>query len=74
MWILLAFNKKVNKTLICNICLIKNENYETYKTILLYLKLNYKFNPKVMTVDFSKAAYYPVFSILYKDLNCIYLN
>lgn len=43
--------------LICNISLIKNENFETFKNTINYLKLNYQFEPIVMTVDFCKAAY-----------------
>lgn len=57
MQILLSYNKNENKILICNICLIKNENYETLNSIINYLKSNYQFEPKVMTVDFCKVAY-----------------
>ena len=67
MWILLSYNKKYNKILICNISLIKNENLETYKKILLYLKDTFNFKPEIMTVDFCKAAYI-AFKNIYKDI------
>ena len=57
MWILLAFNKNYNKTVICNITLLKNENFETFDILLKYRKSKYNFHPQVMTVDFNKAAY-----------------
>ena len=44
MWIILAFNKNYNKTVICNITLLKNENYETFDILLKYLKNKYKSN------------------------------
>ena len=57
MWILLAYNKILNKIIICNISLIKNENFETFDVIIKYLKIEYNFNPSIMTVDFNKAAF-----------------
>ena len=57
MWVLLTYNKILNKTLICNITLIKNENFETFDIIFKYLKNEYNFNPAIMTTDFNKAAY-----------------
>ena len=57
MWILLAFNKNYNKTVICNITLLKNENFETFDILLKCRKSKYNFHPQVMTVDFNKAAY-----------------
>ena len=67
MWIMLSYNKKYNKFLICNISLIKNENIETFKSIITYLKETYNFNQKIMTVDFCKAAYI-TFKNTYKDI------
>ena len=67
MWIMLSYNKKYNKFLICNISLIKNENIETFKCIINHLKETYNFNPKIMTVDFCKAAYI-TFKNTYKDI------
>ena len=67
MWIMLSYNKKYNKILICNISLIKNKNLETFKNIISYLKETYNFNPKIMTVNFCKAAYI-AFKNIYKDI------
>ena len=39
------------------LALIYNENRETIETILKYLKLNFNFNPPVITLDFGKAGY-----------------
>ena len=57
MWILLAFNKNYNKTVICNITLLKNENFETFDILLKYRKSKYNFHPQIMIVDFKKASY-----------------
>ena len=38
MWVLLAYNKDYNRILLCNISLIKNENYETFRMVINYLK------------------------------------
>ena len=53
--LLLGFNKKENITVLGAICLIKNENEETFKSILEYLNINYKFEPKIINVDCNKA-------------------
>ena len=53
--LLLGFNKNENITILCVICLIKNENEETFKSILEYLNKNYKFEPKIINVDCNKA-------------------
>ena len=57
MWVLLAYKKNLNKIIICNISLVKNENYETFDIIIKYLKSEYNFYPSIMTVDFCKSAY-----------------
>ena len=67
MWILLSYNKNGNKILIYNISLIKNENFETFDSIINYLKNNYQFEPKVMIVDFCKTAY-KAFKTNYKNI------
>ena len=66
-WILLAYNKNINKTMICNISLIKNENFETLKCILIHLKGNYNLIPNLMIIDFNKTAY-KVFKFLIKEI------
>ena len=49
--------KNNNKTLLCMLALIYNENRVTIETILKYLKLNFNFNPPVITIDFGEAGY-----------------
>lgn len=44
--LLLGFNIKINKTCLGTIMLIKNENQETFMSILKYLNINYKFEPQ----------------------------
>ena len=39
------------------LALIYNENRETIENILKYLKLNFNFNPPVITLDFRKVGY-----------------
>ena len=56
-WILIAFNKSLFKTLLCCISIIKNENKETILTILDYLSLKYNFNPNIITLDFGRGPY-----------------
>ena len=55
LWILVAFNKKLFKTVLLSICLIKNENEETFTKIFMYLKERYNFNPSFITMDLCKA-------------------
>ena len=52
---MLAFNKKLYRTIICNISIIANENKETFIVLFNHLKIKYNFNPKKITIDFSKA-------------------
>ena len=53
----LAFNKRKYHTVLCNLSMIQNENIETFYTVLEHLKNRYNFNPKNITIDFSKAEY-----------------
>ena len=55
LWILVAFNKRLFKTVLLSICLIKNENEETFTKIFMYLKERFKFNPSFITMDLCKA-------------------
>ena len=55
LWILIAFNKKIFKTVLLSICLIKNENEETFTKIFMYLKERFKFNPSFIAMDFCKT-------------------
>ena len=57
LWVLVAFNKVHQRTILCCLALIKNENKETYLTIFDYLKNKYKSEPKIMTVDFGRGCY-----------------
>ena len=53
--ILLAFNSKEFKSILCNITLIANENKETLITVYEYLKIKYQWNPSIISRDFSKS-------------------
>ena len=55
--ILLGFDQKIFKTLLCCIAIIYNENKETILKILDYLNLKYGFIPKVMTLDLGRGPY-----------------
>ena len=57
LFVILTYNKKLNKTLLCLLALIYNENFETISEIFNFLKKNYNFYPKIITVDFGKAGY-----------------
>ena len=54
-FLLLAFNKKLYNSILCNISIIANENKETFITLFNFLKSKYKFIPKKITCDFCKA-------------------
>ena len=53
--IILSFNSELFRTLLCNKSIISKENKETFCTILDYLKIKYKFNPGIITIDYSLA-------------------
>ncbi len=55
LFVLLAFNKDIYKTVICNLSIIENENKETFFTILEYLKIKYNWIPDRITIDYSRA-------------------
>ena len=57
LFVFLTYNKKLNKNLLCLLALIYNENFETICEIFNFLKKNYNFYPKIITVDFGKAGY-----------------
>ena len=67
LWILLAFNNTLMKTLLCTISLIKNENKETVTALLDYLHLKYNFQPKKITLDFGRD---PISAFKNKYPNC----
>ena len=39
----MAFNKKLNKNVLCILCLIQNQNTETLEAVFKFLNLNYFF-------------------------------
>jgi len=45
---------KRKKTYICCLSLIPNEKFEIYEFLLSFIKKEYKFNPKILTIDFCK--------------------
>ena len=63
LFVLLCYNKKYNKILLCIFALIYNENIETLEVIFKYLKMNFNFQPEFITVDFGKAGYIEIKNI-----------
>ena len=57
LFIIISYNSKHNKFLLCLLSLIYNENKETFEAIFNFLKYNFGFNPNLFTVDFGKAGY-----------------
>ena len=55
LFIILAFNHKEYKTIICNISIITNENTETSITKIEYLRDKYNWQPNRITIDLSLA-------------------
>ena len=53
--VILAFNRDLYKSIICNLSILQNENKETFVTILEYLKNKYNWIPTTITFDYSKA-------------------
>ena len=53
--VILAFNRDLYKSIICNLSILQNENKETFVTILDYLKNKYNWIPTTITIDYSKA-------------------
>lgn len=51
LFILIAFNKKNNKTELCCISLIQNENKESFYSIYKYLIDNYNLKLSLITCD-----------------------
>ena len=51
----ISVNNNNQKTKICLIALIKKENKETFSEILNYLKVNFNFSHKIITIDISLA-------------------
>ena len=55
LYILIAFNNEKQKSELCSLVLISNENVETSNNIYQYLYKKYKFQPTKITVDHQKA-------------------
>ena len=72
--LIIAYNKIENKTKLCNISLIKNENIETFSKILEFLKKEYQFDPKIMKTDCSLAEIMSIRNVfpLCKNLICYF--
>ena len=66
----MAFNSEKYKSILCNLSLICNENIETFMIILEHLKNRYNFNPKRISLDFSKAQYI-AFKRIFKNINIL---
>ena len=68
LFLILAFNKKKQKSVLCNILIICNENKETFITVFNFLKNKYNFSPKIITSDYQKHLFFQLnifFQILY---------
>ena len=63
LFVLLCYNKKYNKILLCTLALIYNENKETLEEIFKFLKKNFNFQPSLITVDLGKAGYIAIKNI-----------
>ena len=61
--IIVVYNEKINKTLLCAFSLIYNENIETIGKIFEHLKDNYQFIPKLFTIDLGKVCYRAITNI-----------
>ena len=57
LWVLVAFNKRDQHSILCSLVLLYNENKETILTILDYLYQKFKFYPEIMTKDFGQGPY-----------------
>ena len=55
MFLLIAFNKELNKSQLFAISLIQNENKETFNEIYKYLTENFGFNPNIISCDCNQA-------------------
>ena len=55
LYILIAFNNEKQKSELCSLVLINNENIETFNNIYQYLFKKYKFQPIKMKVERQKA-------------------
>ena len=72
--ILIGFNVEEKLSKLCMISIIRNENIETFSTILEYLKINFGFYPKIITTDCQKAEIIAVRKIFpdTKNIICYY--
>ena len=55
LYILIAFNNEKQKSELCSLVLINNENIETFNNIYQYLYKKYKFQPTKIIIDCQKA-------------------
>jgi len=72
-WVLVAFNYKVQHSILCSLALIKNENKETFLTMYDFLEQKYKFLPNIITVDFERRGY-TALKEKYPNINIILCN
>jgi hypothetical protein len=73
LWVLIAFNKEIQHSILCWLALIKNENKETYLTIFVYLNNKYNFNPELIIIDLGRGCYAAI-KEKYKNTNIILKN
>ena len=53
--VILAFNRDLFKSVLCNLSIIEKENKETFYTILKYLSNKYNWKPLRISIDYSKS-------------------
>ena len=56
LYVISGFNLKDKKTHICLYALLPDEKFITYDKLFSILKNEYKFNPKIFTIDFCRSC------------------
>ena len=64
LFIILVYNEKLNKTILCALYLIYNENKETFSEIFKFLKLAYQFKPILFAIYLARGCYLVFFGTI----------
>ena len=64
---LIGFNKKANAFVHCCYTLLTDETQNIFENFLQLLKFNYKFKPKFINIDFSKAEENAILEVYKND-------
>ena len=75
LFVVSSYDFKDQKIIICAYCLIHNELEEIYEFIFKKLKENFRFNPLLITSDFSKSITYALKLVFsnYIQIRCLFL-